>query len=47
MVPLFRTNDLVIYKDEKYYYKGRSDSLVKIRGNRVELKEIEAVISLV
>ncbi|NRY15324.1 non-ribosomal peptide synthetase [Clostridium beijerinckii] len=46
-VPLFRTNDLVIYKDEKYYYKGRSDSLVKIRGNRVELKEIEAVISLV
>ena len=42
---LYRTGDLVrILPDGSLGIVGRSDSQVKIRGNRVELGEVEAVI---
>ena len=42
-VRLYRTGDLGKYDDEgKVYYLGRSNNQVKIRGNRVELEEINA-----
>lgn len=44
-VDSYRTGDLG-YFDESglLYYKGRRDNQVKIRGNRIELSEIESVI---
>lgn len=41
---LFDTNDLILKQGKYYYYKGRTDTLVKIRGNRIELLEIEKTI---
>lgn len=42
---IYRTGDLGRYdKDRKIEYIGREDSQVKIRGNRVELFEVEKVI---
>ena len=42
---MYRTGDMVrILPDESFAIVGRCDSQVKIRGNRVELGEIEAVI---
>lgn len=43
----FRTGDL-LYRDESgcFYWKARLDYQIKIRGFRVELLEIEAVLSL-
>lgn len=40
----YRTGDWAAQKDGEYYFAGRIDSQVKIRGNRVELDEIDAVI---
>lgn len=41
----FRSGDIVRYRtDGNIEYIGRDDDLIKIRGNRVELKEIENVI---
>ena len=42
----YRTGDLV-YQDETglYHHLGRIDSQVKIRGNRVELGEVEALLA--
>ena len=39
---LFKTGDLV-YKDEEgnFYFAGRKDNQVKVKGNRVELDEID------
>ncbi|MGI9318788.1 MAG: amino acid adenylation domain-containing protein [bacterium] len=41
----FRTGDLASRNhDNLMYYHGRMDRLIKIRGNRIELDEIEAAI---
>lgn len=41
-IRLYRTGDLAIYlPDGNIQYAGRADNQVKIRGNRVELSEIE------
>ncbi|MPY84534.1 MAG: amino acid adenylation domain-containing protein [Actinophytocola sp.] len=39
---MYRTGDLVRYDDDVITYLGRTDHQVKVRGNRVELGEIEA-----
>ncbi|GAB20597.1 putative non-ribosomal peptide synthetase [Gordonia effusa NBRC 100432] len=44
---LYRTGDLVRRRDGVLYYVGRADTQVKVRGNRVELSEIEAVIGAI
>ncbi|MFW0794703.1 amino acid adenylation domain-containing protein [Gordonia sp. CPCC 205515] len=41
---VYRTGDLVRRRDGMLEYLGRSDSQVKVRGNRVEIGEIEAAI---
>ncbi len=40
----YRTGDWVTKRDGQYYFAGRIDSQVKIRGNRVELDEIDLAI---
>ena len=43
--PLYKTGDLVKYlADGNIHYVGRSDFQVKIRGQRLEIGEVEAVI---
>jgi amino acid adenylation domain-containing protein len=43
--PVYRTGDLVSLEPAgNYVYVGRRDSMVKIRGYRVELGEVEAVL---
>lgn len=41
----FRTGDIGFIENGKIYCKGRSDSQIKYKGYRIELPEIEAVIS--
>ena len=41
----YRTGDLVRYVDGQLLYFGRLDQQIKIRGNRVELGEIESHLS--
>jgi amino acid adenylation domain-containing protein len=42
---LYRTGDLAsVGPDGQFYYHGRTDSQVKTRGHRVELREIEVVL---
>lgn len=44
---LYRTGDLVFYRDDgTLVYMGRKDTQVKIRGQRVELGEIECQLRL-
>jgi acyl-CoA synthetase (AMP-forming)/AMP-acid ligase II len=41
--PWYRTGDLAALDDRgRLLYRGRADDQIKIRGNRVELQEIEA-----
>lgn len=40
----YRTGDMVVLKDGVYHYRGRRDGMVKLRGNRVELGEVETVL---
>jgi acyl-coenzyme A synthetase/AMP-(fatty) acid ligase len=43
----YRTGDIVERVDEdSYRYVGRRDSMVKVRGHRVELGEIESTLAL-
>ncbi len=45
-VPAYRTGDQVRFDaDLNYVFCGREDDMVKIRGHRVELGEIESVLS--
>ncbi len=41
----YRTGDWVVKRGGEYYFSGRIDSQVKIRGHRVELDEIDSTIS--
>ena len=43
---LYKTGDLVLFDQEngQYYFHGREDDQIKIRGNRVELGEIESAL---
>jgi amino acid adenylation domain-containing protein len=42
---LYKTGDLVVKQENgQYYYHGREDDQIKIRGNRVELGEIESAL---
>ena len=42
--PAYHTGDWVVKRGGEYYFAGRIDSQVKIRGNRVELDEIDLCI---
>lgn len=42
---MFRTGDYGRIADGNIYYEGRADSQVKIRGHRVDLTEINAIIN--
>lgn len=42
---LYRTGDLVYRDNGVIFFRGREDEQIKIRGNRVELSEIEIAIS--
>lgn len=39
----FKTGDLVVEKDGKYFFKGRKDSQIKVNGQMVNLQELEQV----
>lgn len=40
----YRTGDLVVLRNDAFHYVGRRDGMVKLRGYRVELGEVEAVL---
>ena len=42
----YKTKDVVTKKGNKVFVIGRNDSVVKVQGNRVELKGIESKIRL-
>ena len=44
-VLLFKTGDYGMIKDGCLIYQGRQDSQIKVRGHRVNMKEIENTIS--
>lgn len=41
----YRTGDWAVRQNKQLYFKQRIDSQIKVRGNRVELGEIDAVFS--
>lgn len=41
---IYKTGDLVTFKDRLYYFKGRADSMIKHLGYRIELGDIEHAI---
>lgn len=42
---MFRTGDYGRIVNGQLYYEGRADSQVKIRGHRVDISEINAIIN--
>lgn len=41
---LYRTGDFGRIINDKLFYEGRADSQVKVRGHRVDLSEVNAVL---
>jgi amino acid adenylation domain-containing protein/thioester reductase-like protein len=41
---IYRTGDFAEFKDGNYYFLGRKDRQVKIKGFRVELEEVESIL---
>jgi nonribosomal peptide synthetase CepB len=41
----FKTRDRVVRENGRYYFVGRTDDLVKIRGHRVDLHQIETTLA--
>ena len=42
---MYRTGDLVRIKNKRLNYLGRKDTQVKVNGHRIELSEIESIVS--
>ena len=42
---MFRTGDFGRIVNGQLYYEGRSDSQVKVRGHRIDLNEVNLVVS--
>ena len=42
---LYRTGDEVVWSDDSLHYVGRIDHQLQVRGNRVELTEVEANVA--
>ncbi|MFB9905556.1 amino acid adenylation domain-containing protein [Allokutzneria oryzae] len=42
---VYRTGDLAVVRDGLLYYLGRADRQIKLAGHRVELDEVEAILT--
>lgn len=40
----YATGDRVVFRDGVYHYLGRRDGMVKVRGHRIELGDVEAAV---
>ncbi|WGH93546.1 amino acid adenylation domain-containing protein [Auritidibacter ignavus] len=45
LVRVYRTGDLVQRVGQEFYFRGRTDSQIKIRGHRIELGEVRNAIA--
>ena len=42
---MFRTGDYGRLVNGQFYYEGRADSQVKVRGHRIDLNEVSSVVN--